>query len=1054
MQVEPRPKRLARASLLWTGGALLWLLLTSSAHAAAPAGQWWNLAYNYRVLVTVPAGTTALPTDYPVSVVFNHSAQVALTRSLTNANDVRVVRWTGSGWTELDRVIDPDTLPNTTGMRLWFATTQSIAANGSDNNYYLYFNNPAATAPTNLPENIFLLYDDFGSGTVASSRWGTSGTVSVSGGVVQLNPGASLMATSAYSFSYDTIWETRARLSDTYGALDYWGATSVAFFGFTSYLRFQADSNSHQAVANDIDGLDPTVKPFVPVTPTSYQNYSFTREGSTLARFLINSTQVATFNGSEVPSSSLRAGADNNDASDRLFYDWARVRAYRNPDPTLTQGLPEPRNAGADHFVMVHDRSGINCLVETIVVNARDVSNNPVTTYTEQITLNTGSGKGTWSKVTGGGAFADGTANDGIATYQWVTGEGSATFTLYYPEGTPTLDIEAYQSNNTLIRDDDSELSFTFAPSGFTVTSAALSNPPPATIPTFPSPQTAGTGFNFYLAAYGQTPTDPVCGVIETYTGAKTLEFRSTYVNPVTASVRATINDTTLLPLDGSYASRSVTFTNGLTTAALTAKYKDVGSFAISIRDGAITGSTGNLVVKPSTFAINVSGVPALVPVDGSGAKFVAAGAPFSVTVTARDAEGATTPNYGKESPAQSIELLPTLVAPSGGQNPAVTSVGGTPTFNAGVSTWNFAWPEVGIITLIPHVSGGKYLNTVDVAGPTTGNIGRFVPSTFGLAPNIPAFQTGCTPTSPYSGFTYIGQPLNYTVAPSVTATALAAGGTTTRNYMGPFRKLSPATVTRTYSAIGGGFTLNTAAPPNAVVTATSNGVNEVLLDATSGVSIARSAALAPFNATIGLAVNLIDTDLVTSLTPASFGNSLTGIAFSGNTPQQRYGRLAFRNAVGSELLPLGVPLRTEYFMSDAAGFVRNRDDMCTSTVTVSLTAPGGNLSTGDTCVLDNGQPGKSTAGCSALAASSQQFQSPPTALAGASPPDGGDFNLWLRAPGNNNDGTLTITGNAPAWLQFDWNAAASGLENPSGIATFGIYQGSSRRIYQRERVR
>ncbi|MGH8265315.1 MAG: DUF2341 domain-containing protein, partial [Steroidobacteraceae bacterium] len=72
---------------------------------------------------------------------------------------------------------------------------------------------------------------------------------------------------------------------------------------------------------------------------------------------------------------------------------------------------------GVDHFVITHDGYGINCVNENITVALRDAANAPYTTYTQQVTLDTQTGKGTWSLVTGGGTFTDAVANDGIATY-------------------------------------------------------------------------------------------------------------------------------------------------------------------------------------------------------------------------------------------------------------------------------------------------------------------------------------------------------------------------------------------------------------------------------------------------------------------------------------------------------------------------------------------------------------------------------------------------------------------------------------------------------------
>jgi len=73
----------------------------------------------------------------------------------------------------------------------------------------------------------------------------------------------------------------------------------------------------------------------------------------------------------------------------------------------------------------------------------------------------------------------------------------------------------------------------------------------------------------------------------------------------------------------------------------------------------------------------------------------------------------------------------------------------------------------------------------------------------------------------------------------------------------------------------------------------------------------------------------------------------------------------------------------------------------------------------------------------------SQQFKMPPQA---------GDFVAVLRAPGTGNDGTVTLTTVVPSWLRFDWNAAVPGLENPSGIATFGVFEGEAKRIFQTEK--
>ncbi|HYM33775.1 MAG TPA: DUF6701 domain-containing protein, partial [Steroidobacteraceae bacterium] len=363
------------------------------------------------------------------------------------------------------------------------------------------------------------------------------------------------------------------------------------------------------------------------------------------------------------------------------------------------------------HFVIQNSAYGIHCVAQTITVNVRDAANNPVTTYNQQITLDTGTGKGDWSLVTGSGTLNNGTANDGIATYQWPLGESSAVFSLSYKEGAASTQIAAYQTNNTTIRDDGTAPAITWTPSGFTVTSSALSNPPPGVIPAFASPQVAGNNFTMYLTAYGTTPTDSQCGVIETYTGSKNLKFWSTYANPASGTRTVSINGAAIATAEGSSAAQAVTFTNG--QANVTALYRDAGLISINMKDDTtgnpslptgIRGGTGNIVVRPSTFVLsNIKRTSDNFANPGAGTAngtvFIAAGQSFTATVTAMESGGTATPNFGQETPAESVGLTPAIVLPVGGQVPAIAASTGFGAFASGVATGtDFSWPEVGSI--------------------------------------------------------------------------------------------------------------------------------------------------------------------------------------------------------------------------------------------------------------------------------------------------------------------------------------------------------------------
>ncbi|MDH3748439.1 MAG: hypothetical protein OER97_09545 [Gammaproteobacteria bacterium] len=707
----------------------------------------------------------------------------------------------------------------------------------------------------------------------------------------------------------------------------------------------------------------------------------------------------------------------------------------------------------AAQFVITHDSYGINCQAEIMQVEVIDsVSGTPRIDYNEQVTLDTQSGFGSWALVAGTGGFSDVTLNDGFATYVWPIGESTATFSLSYAEGPATFDVDVYQSDTPGIRDNDAEGPLQFSPSGFTVTAAPLPNPPPAVIVPFATPQTAGTDFPINIAAYGQTANDPVCGIIESYTGPKNLKFWFDYVNPVAGSLAVSVDGVGVPAAEAAAADQPVMFANG--QAAVTGKYKDVGRLQINMKDNSqahpdlpngIRGATAGFVVKPFQFLLtnieDSGGNPNPGAADSSGAAFVAAGDPFSVTVTVLDAEGSITPNYGQENIAEGVRLTSNLVSPAAGDNPPLGAATSFGAFVAGQATGTiFNWPEVGIITLTPSVGDSDYLGAGDVSGAVSGNVGRFHAHHFTTVLNVPTFATSCAAGS----FSYIGESFSYSNSPVITFTARALAGEVTENYTGGFFKTDNASLPDpVYVAIPA--TLDTSGlPPGSsdpTVVDVGAGVGTLTFSSGSGLAFTRSVEESPFDADIRLNIDVFDGDGAAALAnPIVFGDP-GGIVFdSGAT--MRFGRARLLNAYGSELVDLALPMRTEYYVDAATGFVPHVDDACTAGVTLSLGAFTENLGPGETCVLDTGAPGVSGAGCAAAGPPALRFRQPPL---------GGDFNLYLKAPGATNDGSTTATADVPAWLEFDWDVGNPGLEDPQGTAVFGIYEGQDRRIYMRE---
>jgi hypothetical protein len=717
---------------------------------------------------------------------------------------------------------------------------------------------------------------------------------------------------------------------------------------------------------------------------------------------------------------------------------------------TDTANAPPP----PDHYAVTTPGTAVNCAAAAVTIAAHTAAHMAFAT-TDTIALSTSTGHGDWTLTTGNGTFTAGSSNSGTATYAYsATDYGAVVLALRdtYPE-TVTINVTdgsiTARSGNALASEDSP---LTFAPSGFRFTNGSNVA---TTIGTQVSGVTStqslalqavrtdtntgactavfasGTTVNVGLAYQCNNPSSCVSG--QTFTVTNNSISTNIASNP--GSALATY---TSVPLKFSTANGEAPFTMSYSDAGqvtLAAKYN------IPLGSGAGSGNTmtgaGVFVVRPYTLKLsnikrtsNSFANPAAST--ATGTVFIGAGQAFTTIVTASNYQGNATPNFGQELSPATVALTPALVLPTSGHNPAVSGSFGT--FTSGAATGaGFSWSEVGIITLTPGVV--NYLTSGAVTGTTSANIGRFIPNNIATSPNTPVFGTACRGAS--SGFTYIGQPFTYTVAPAITATAQALGGTTTQNYTGSLMRLSNSSLTgRAYTPTPSANTLNVGGLPSTSVDPTiadlGTGVVTLTYSAGSGLSFTRSTAIAPFTANIALSQNVIDLDSVAASNPVIFnGTTSNGIAFSYGATQE-YGRLVLRNSVGSELLDLPVPLTVEYYVSGTQGFTTNTADNCTTAPILAFSNWQLNLNYGETCVRDSGSPGTSGIGCAA--ATAQRYGATPTL---------GNFNLILQAPNSGNNGAVTVTGSAPAWLQYP--------ANPSAIATFGEFPGSASRVYQHE---
>ncbi|MBI3963872.1 MAG: hypothetical protein HY341_02630, partial [Candidatus Kerfeldbacteria bacterium] len=137
-------------------------------HTATLTQHWWDTDYAYRQRITVNAPQT-VPVGYAVATTVDTDALIAAGQLRADRADWRILYWTGTNWTELDRDVVSPTLTR-------FALKASIASGGSDSNYYVTYGNPDATDPPENPANVYFSYDDFSTDTTVQYTWEESCT--------------------------------------------------------------------------------------------------------------------------------------------------------------------------------------------------------------------------------------------------------------------------------------------------------------------------------------------------------------------------------------------------------------------------------------------------------------------------------------------------------------------------------------------------------------------------------------------------------------------------------------------------------------------------------------------------------------------------------------------------------------------------------------------------------------------------------------------------------------------------------------------------------------
>lgn len=369
---------------------------------------------------------------------------------------------------------------------------------------------------------------------------------------------------------------------------------------------------------------------------------------------------------------------------------------------------------------------------------------------------------------------------------------------------------------------------------------------------------------------------------------------------------------------------------------------------------GTLVGcSTDAFAIRPASFSVSVrdtnwstAGTARLLDnTVATGGRVHKAGQPFTITVT-------PSPLSANYDTSPTVDTL-TCTLPGGCVN-GTLDLG---TFSgAGVRTSSTAtYSEAGAFNLTLVDTDFALIDKTDgtpadcsatgrfvcqSAAPLA--VGRFVPDRFVFtAPSTPMLLTFGNETCGSRSFTYIGQPFWYQslMRPSATIEAVNAGGTVTANYPLNTATLKPQ-FTESYADGSSPVTLNFASIGTPAATSGS-GTGTYTASASGQLSYDRASPVAPFTAAIALTVsandatdNATDQGTITAASPLVFNGGGPGIAFD-NGAGFRFGRLRLTNASSSKLLPLRLPMETQYW--DGTFYITNVSDSCTTLATTDV---------------------------------------------------------------------------------------------------------------------
>ncbi|MGJ8691082.1 MAG: DUF6701 domain-containing protein [Thalassotalea sp.] len=503
--------------------------------------------------------------------------------------------------------------------------------------------------------------------------------------------------------------------------------------------------------------------------------------------------------------------------------------------------------------------------------------------------------------------------------------------------------------------------------------------------------------------------------------------------------------------------------------------YPDAGKLTLYARynipvDGSPSGNymTGesSFTVRPFGFDVAVAGNPRAT--NASGDKFIAAGEEFIVTLTAKQwqavddtnndgvpddgavlSDNVTTTNFGGES----AEISHSLLMPSVGVNPAL-SANEFSAFSSGTQSQNISWDEVGILRFDANLSDNDYLGAGDIQGNAP-YVGRFTPHHYKQTVSVHGELAGECAMS-MCDWVYTGQKdaanqvtgaIRYNTQPVLTVTAYAANGIDiVENFT--IDDGDNATDDDFMRLDADDFVFDNGLNNDGILTDENqkgkNGTDLLTLMATWSVGELTehssdngsvdytfsdfdhyyyikeaNSEIGPFTAEIPLKLeSIVDSDGITQ------GNLASDLVTAIPTGVEvRFGRATMKNSYGPELSALPIPMQLEY-LNASGNYIVNSDDNYTDISTENDEMTVSNIDLGGTM---------------------------PTVTQATETSEQGLLDFIFLQPQGSNRGKVKLEYQAFPWLLFDWNGNGNFDDNPTAIATFGLYRGNDRIIQWRE---